>query len=160
MRFVSTAERVAGNTSPDISERIRLRTDESVARAAHGGRMAIAARLAELDREWDIERCLETGASSLTLTGALLGATVDKKWFLLSAGVAAFLLQHALQGWCLPLPVFRRLGVRTADEIAQERFALKALRGDFEGVALAPAGQGLEASARSSAAEAIEAARR
>jgi hypothetical protein len=45
--------------------------------------------------------------------------------------VAGFLLQHALQGWCPPLPVLRRLGVRTADEINQERYALKALRGDF-----------------------------
>jgi len=42
--------------------------------------------------------------------------------------VAAFLLQHAVQGWCPPLPVFRRLGVRTADEINDERVALKAVR--------------------------------
>jgi len=41
--------------------------------------------------------------------------------------------------------VFRRLGVRTADEIAEERYALKALRGDFDDVepaaATAPGGQ-------------------
>jgi hypothetical protein len=30
--------------------------------------------------------------------------------------------------------VLRRLGVRTAEEIAQERYALKALLGHFEGV--------------------------
>jgi hypothetical protein len=42
-----------------------------------------------------------------------------------------FLLQHAVQGWCPPLPLLRRLGVRTADEINEERYALKALRGDF-----------------------------
>jgi hypothetical protein len=29
------------------------------------------------------------------------------------------------------LPIFRRLGLRTAREIARERYALKALRGDF-----------------------------
>ena len=49
-------------------------------------------------------------------------------------GLTALLLQHALQGWCPPLPVFRRWGVRTAREIEEERYALKALRGDFRAV--------------------------
>jgi hypothetical protein len=39
---------------------------------------------------------------------------------------------HAVQGWCPPVPVLRRLGFRTASEIDHERYALKALRGDFE----------------------------
>ena len=46
-------------------------------------------------------------------------------------GVGAFLLQHALQGWCPPLPLLRQLGVRTAEEINEERTALKTIRGDF-----------------------------
>jgi hypothetical protein len=41
------------------------------------------------------------------------------------------LLLHAVQGWCPPVPLFRRLGFRTSAEIHQERYALKALRGDF-----------------------------
>ncbi len=45
--------------------------------------------------------------------------------------VAAFLLQHALQGWCPPLPLLRRLGIRTAAEIHDEIIALRILRGDF-----------------------------
>jgi hypothetical protein len=32
------------------------------------------------------------------------------------------------------LPVFRRLGVRTRDEIDRERYGLKALRGDFTAI--------------------------
>src|SRR5207248_4852197 len=86
------------------------------------------------DREWDIERCVETLAPSLTLAGLFLGVTVSKKWFLLPALIQGFFLQHALQGWCPPIPVLRRLGVRTQAEIDQERYALKALRGDFRGV--------------------------
>jgi hypothetical protein len=31
-----------------------------------------------------------------------------------------------------PVPVFRRLAFRTASEIDQERYALKAVRGDFD----------------------------
>jgi hypothetical protein len=45
--------------------------------------------------------------------------------------VTAFLFQHAVQGWCPPVPILRRLGFRTVTEIEQERHALKALRGDF-----------------------------
>jgi hypothetical protein len=47
------------------------------------------------------------------------------------AVVTTFLLQHALQGWCPPVPFFRKRGVRTMREIDTERYALKALRGDF-----------------------------
>jgi hypothetical protein len=47
---------------------------------------------------------------------------------------SGFLLQHALQGWCPPVSLFRRLGVRTSAEIEQERYALKALRGDFQNI--------------------------
>ncbi len=49
------------------------------------------------------------------------------------ADVAGFLFQHAVQGWCPPVPILRMLGFRTSYEIEQERRALKALRGDFEG---------------------------
>ena len=68
------------------------------------------------------------------MAGLFLGVTVSKKWFLLPALIQGFFLQHALQGWCPPIPVLRRLGVRTQAEIDQERYALKALRGDFEDV--------------------------
>jgi hypothetical protein len=64
---------------------------------------------------------------------------VDRRLFLLPAIVAGFLLQHALQGWCPPVPLFRHLGFRTAAEIDEERYALKALRGDFRNV---PVGDG------------------
>ena len=56
---------------------------------------------------------------------------VDKRWLALPALVTAFPFQHAIQGWCPPLPIPRRPGFRTASEIEQERQALKALRGDF-----------------------------
>lgn len=93
---------------------------------------AIDRRLMELDDEWDIERYLETMAPTFTLLGLTLGLTVNRKWFALPLFVQSFFLQHAIQGWCPPLPVLRRLGIRTADEINQERYALKVVRGDFK----------------------------
>jgi len=128
----ATTERVAVNTDEEVNERIRRRTEQSVALCAAAGPEAIERRLAELDREWDIERTLEANAASLALIGLGLGSFVDRRFLALPAVVAGFLLQHALQGWCPPVPILRRLGFRTQSEIDEERYALKALRGDFK----------------------------
>jgi hypothetical protein len=80
--------------------------------------------MAELDKEWDMERTLILNASLLSLTGVLLGITKHRTWFLLPAIVSYFLAQHAIQGWCPPVEVFRRLGVRTRKEIDMEKYAL------------------------------------
>lgn len=128
-------ERVRRHTAPEINARI----DERIARniRLYTGQPAevINARLEELDREWDIERVLGTNASTLALAGVVLGAAFDRRWLLLSGGVLGFLFMHSTQGWCPPLPAFRRAGVRTKDEINRERFALKHLRGDFDELA-------------------------
>ncbi len=126
----STTARVPLHTPPRYNEAIRRQTEENVARYANEP-TAIERRLAELDREWDIERTLEANAATVALIGVGLGAFVDRRLLALPALVCGFLLQHALQGWCPPVPLFRHLGVRTAREIDEERYALKALRGDF-----------------------------
>ena len=126
----STTERVSAHTAAAVNQQIRRQAEARLAYFA--ARPAeIPARLAELDREWDIERALEANASSLALVGVVLGATQDRRWLALPALIATFLFQHALQGWCPPVPILRRLGFRTATEIEHERQALKALRGDF-----------------------------
>jgi hypothetical protein len=124
--FPSTVERVPQHTAPHVNRRIRRQTERQIARVTVRGRAAITRRLAELDREWDIERTLEANAASAVMLGTILGAVVDRKFYLLPAVVGGFLLQHALQGWCPPLALFRRLGVRTAAEIHYERDRLRA----------------------------------
>jgi hypothetical protein len=109
-------------------------------------------RIADLDREWDVERALEATAASFTVLGVVLGAAVNRKWFAFPALVGGFLLQHAVQGWCPPVPILRRLGFRTQAEIEKERYALKALRGDFRDLP--------SVEDRSAATEAIKAVRR
>lgn len=130
----STIERVPLHTAEQVNRRIRDRAERSVVRHVARGPGAIEQRLRKLDREWDIERALEAAAGTVSLTGLGLGATVDRRFYLLPGAVAGFLLLHAVQGWCPPLPVLRRLGFRTAEEIAAERYALKAMRGDFRDV--------------------------
>lgn len=126
-----SASRVADSTSQEVNDAIRRQTDESVAHFAGTDPRQIGERLEELDAEWDIERTLQTNAATAVLVGTVLGIAVDRKFLALPLLVGGFLLQHSLQGWCPPLPIFRRLGVRTQKEIAEERFALKAVRGDF-----------------------------
>jgi hypothetical protein len=133
----ATAERVPAHTAESVNQRIERETLDRLRFYAANPQL-IDRRLAELDAEWDTERTLEANAATLALTGTLLGAVHDKRWLALPAAVTAFLLQHAVQGWCPPLPVLRHLGVRTMHEIDIERNALKSLRGDYIGVPSAP----------------------
>src|ERR1700728_4863076 len=94
----------------------------------------IDGRLAELDREWDLERVLETNAAGIALGGTLLGLFRHRGFLVLPLVAAAFLLQYAVQGWCPPVRLLRRRGVRTAGEINGERAALKSLRCAFAAV--------------------------
>ncbi len=90
----------------------------------------IEQRLSALDCEWNLERVLAAGAGWTILGGFLFGM-FSRKWRLASYAAAGLLLQHAYRGWCPPGEALRKLGIRTAREIDQERCALKALRGDF-----------------------------
>jgi hypothetical protein len=129
-------------------DRVRERTDDEVLSGLDAGLRArvegyrdadeatIGRRLEELDREWDVERLLIVNASSLVTLGALLSLR-RRGALALPLVVGSFLLQHGLQGWCPPLTLFRRLGVRTRREIDLERYALKTLRGDLSAEAAA-----------------------
>lgn len=126
------SDRVRANTAIEINEKIDRQITESVRFYSAKSEDKITQRIHDLEREWDMERLLETNASALAFTGLVLGVIRNKKWLFLPGIVLPFLLQHAVQGWCPPVPLFRRLGVRTREEIEREKFALKALRGDFE----------------------------
>ena len=130
----TTVHRVPAHTHPKSNRRIADAIASSVIwHAQHPNR--IDNRLHELDREWDIERVLEANASSLAFAGTALAMSHHRRWMILPALVTGFLFQHAVQGWCPPIPILRRLGFRTAREIDIERTALKVLRGDFAQIA-------------------------
>jgi hypothetical protein len=131
--------RVRKHTDPEMLAQIDARTEENIRFYATQPAHVISRRIDELDEEWSIERWLEANASSLALTGVLMGLTVSRKWLLLSGTVLSFLLLHAIDGWCPPVPLLRKLGIRTRGEIDREKYALKFLRGDFKGVSVDPA---------------------
>jgi hypothetical protein len=125
-------DRVRENTSKNRNAKIDQRIIKHVAEHSYLSKDQITMRIEKLRNEWDIERALEVNASSLALTGLILGLFGSKKWFVLSGVFTAFLLQHGIQGWCPPLPVLRAMGIRTRQEIDEEIYAMKVLRGDFE----------------------------
>ena len=124
-------DRVREHTDQDVLDDLDRELAERLRSLAAQGPPAISSRLRELDRESDVERVLEANASALALIGLSLGVAVHRRWLVVPAVVLGFLLQHAIQGWCPPLAVLRRLGLRTRTEIDAERYALKYLRGDF-----------------------------
>ncbi len=128
----NTQSRVAENTSEQINERLRREMEARVYYLAQNTDV-IDARLQELDEEWDIERVLEANAAGISILGVLM-ARRNRKWLVVPFAVAGFLMQHAIQGWCPPIPLFRKLGVRTVKEINDERQALKVLTGDIDGI--------------------------
>lgn len=127
-----TATAIQAQLDRDLVERIRHLAQH--ADGSEGGHGLLSRRLEELERESDMERTLEANAAALALAGTVLAALHSRRWLVLPGAVTSFLLQHALQGWCPPVALLRRLGIRTAREIATERYAIKALRGDFTAV--------------------------
>jgi hypothetical protein len=127
-------DRVRDHSAQLVNQRIAERTRDRVQRLVSEGHDAIIRRLEQLDREWDVDRALMVNFA--IVGGAAYAAGLyryaNSPWFgarrkgLLYFFTAqlGFLLQHATVGWCPPLPVFRRLGVRTKSEIEAERYAL------------------------------------
>jgi hypothetical protein len=58
----ATTRRVQDHTDAYVNEAIQLRTEQKLAEALADGPYGIEKRLAELDREWDIERACMDGA--------------------------------------------------------------------------------------------------
>jgi hypothetical protein len=120
----STIERVSLHTADSVNERIHRDTEKNILYYSRQNSDTISQRLKELDQEWDMERILETNAATAAILSTLLGTFVSRKWYLFPALIGGFLLQHAIEGWCPPVPLFRRLGFRTSREIETERHAL------------------------------------
>ena len=126
------ADRVRQNTPAGINNRIDEAMMKRIWEYAKKPREEITQRIQQLDREWDLERVLETGAGALSLSGVALGLVRSRFWLLLPAGVLASLLQHSLTRRSSTVQFIRALGVRTRREIDVEKYAMRMLRGDFD----------------------------
>lgn len=126
-----TPDRVPEHSPRSANKAIEQQTLQQLGRYSSEPAL-IPSRLKKLDEEWDIERVLEMNASALAFIGTALGGAISPWFLIIPLLVTLFLFQHALQGWCPPLPILRYIGFRTTREIDSERTALKAIRGDFD----------------------------
>jgi hypothetical protein len=130
--FPQTTKKAAYRTSEKSNQDIRDKTICHIDNYIQKDETVLSDRIHKLNYEWDIERLLETNAAAAVLLASIMGYRKQKCCsFLFTGTIGFFLLQHALQGWCPPLSVIRKLGVRTAEEIQEEKTALKWMRGDF-----------------------------
>lgn len=127
----STTKRVADYTSPDVNEMIRSNTLENLLCMEDAEEQELTRRIHKLNAEWDTERFVEAKAAMCVMGCSLFGMAKSKYWSFLTLIAGTFLLQHALLGWCPSAPVIRKMGIRTAEEIHQEKMVLKMLRKDF-----------------------------
>lgn len=127
MELPNTPDRVPAHTSDDINHALRLATKEDL-EYYRDYPSEIDGRLQELEKEWDVERALEATAATAIVAGVGLAAFLGRRFLFVPGIIAGFLLQHAVQGWCPPLPILRRLGFRTEREIEGERQGLKVMR--------------------------------
>ncbi len=125
MHLPPTNTKASINTSEKVKRKIAQKTDSNVNKYIGLSRKDIDKRLDELNHEWDTERTLQANFGLVMLLSSLLGYKINKKWFALGAIASLFMLQHAIQGWCPPLTIARHLGVRTVEEINEEKESLQ-----------------------------------
>ena len=109
-----------------------LALEQRLACLADAGPAAIDARLAELERECSAGRVAKAALGVAIVVGSVLAALVSSWWLILPAAAAVFLIQYLFTRSSWMTAVCHGAGYRTGSEIEQERFALKALRGDFK----------------------------
>ena len=126
-------DRVQEASPPSINKVIETETWQRIAAYTTKSEEEVTARINEVEKEWDIERYLGVNMSTLALAGLAAAAFKKKKsWNLFPAVILGFFFQHSVQGWCPPLPILRKLKIRTRKEIEEEKYALKFIRGDFK----------------------------
>lgn len=126
------AQRVFLRTDPSTNAEIRNQTIRNLNIFKNCDELELTERIRKLNLEWDTERVMEVNASLLILLSSYLGVKTSRIWFLVTGAIGVFMIQHALLGWCPPLPIIRKWGVRTEEEIYAEKTVLKVMRGDFK----------------------------
>lgn len=125
---ISTSDRVETNTSQHINQEIQNKISASLEKYSGAGSLAIDRRLEKLDREWTTERIIEVEAPLMITLGSSLTFFFGRKFLPLPVFSTSMMLLHGVQGWYPLLPLFRKLGFRSQNEILEERRGLLAMR--------------------------------
>lgn len=118
------ADRVRKHTLASVNDQLDRATEDRLTWFGDHPEQ-IADRVAELEREVDVERVIEVEAALTILLGIGLGLGRSRRWFLLPMFAGGMLLLHNVAGPYPLLPLLRRLGFRTQGEIEWERWQLE-----------------------------------
>ena len=119
------------NISLEKSNKIDVYTQENINHYYHN-KSHISNRLKQLEKETSIEQIFQLHDAANVSAGLLLTvATGKKKWLLLPLLVTVVQSVQAVNGFRLGTALLRKYGFRTKADIDKEKYALKALRGDF-----------------------------
>jgi hypothetical protein len=129
--FPATQQRVAQH-SATWTRKLAAADETRLRSAATWPPQLLSRRIDELQHEWDVERVLILHAGVVVFVSLMLSWFVSGRWALLLLAAGPFLTQHALMGWCPPVPLYRALGFRTGIEIQSELTALQLLHGDYD----------------------------
>lgn len=102
------------------------------------GREGIDERIRALEDEWDVERAVLVGLSGAGAAGLIIGLLGSRVWRLLAWIALPLLFLFAQDKWKPSNGILKTLGLRSRKDILEEKYALKALRGDFRDVATEP----------------------
>jgi hypothetical protein len=137
----TSTDEVRAHAPGEVNKRIDERVERCVRHMAEQERSEISRYLEKLEREWDLNRAVMVVGSAVAALGLWLGRRDGSRWRLLSGVAAGMMLQQGLMGFGPLAELVRAVaGVRTRKEIDLEKFALKALRGDFERIPKADGG--------------------
>jgi hypothetical protein len=114
------------------------------------GEPGLTARIQALESEWDGETFTATALSAAGVAGLVMALFGSRMWRLLAWVALPALLVLTRKDWRSPPALQAFLGLRSRREIQEEKYALKAMRGDFRRVDIPLDAVG-EALARSSA---------
>jgi len=106
--------------------------EQRLACLADAGQQAITERLEEIEREWSAGRATKATIGVIVVVGLAATALTTNPWWLILPTVGGLLLLQYLftrSSWLGA--TFREMGFRSGADIDEEKFALKALRGDF-----------------------------
>ncbi|MBW8888489.1 MAG: hypothetical protein JF616_12100 [Fibrobacteres bacterium] len=95
------------------------------------GSQSISDRLAALEDEPELETVATLGLAGAGVLALIFGMLGSRLWRLLAWMVLPLIFAHARGRLAAPGQFLKTLGLRSRKEIEEEKYALKALRGDF-----------------------------
>ena len=129
---------VRANTTPESLKKIDTTIEEKVLYYSTQPKEVISERIAQLEREWDIERWLETNASSACPDGVDPGAHQVPELPAAQRNGVDFPADARGPGLVPAGAGVEKARNSDAVRDRSEKFALKVLRGDFQDVSRTP----------------------